>query len=170
VAAYNPVTSEYSCLASAKLKESSLASVTFSREMSVQFSRWPKLYLPQIPSNLWGIEGPREGSRAHAFSSLAPKPCSPCRHQLIFSCRICVFSFFCTLDTHVMLFALNCHPRHVFESKVCHIQHMSRLPCFENMQVKTEKFHLCVDGPKIKKDDISQPLILLDYYCQPLIR
>ena len=75
VTACFPATSEYSCLASAKLQNSSLASATvFTGEVN------PILAMAQTlpttnPSECVG------GLRAHALSSFAPIPCSPWRHS-----------------------------------------------------------------------------------------
>jgi hypothetical protein len=68
-----------------------------------------------------------------------------------------------------MFFAVNGHPGHAFESKVCNIQYMPRLPCFETMQKQTEKFKLHVECPKFKKVDVCQPVICLNHFYHPLV-
>ena len=147
-AASIPATSEYSCLASAKLKESSFAAVTFPREMSIQSSRWPTLHLSQIPLDLWVVSGPthflfldqkkkvfflkHEGDMKRVVECLEYFV-SYLNIQLLSSCHLRVFY---TRDSYVTLFAVDCHPRNIFESKVCHSTFLAHKWKFEEERQK----------------------------------
>ena len=100
-AASIPATSEYFCLASAKLKKSSLASVTFfTGDISAILSIAHTLPTTN-PSEFVG------GFRTHALSFFATNPCFfPADIQLLSSCRLHVFY---TCDSDATLFLVDSH-------------------------------------------------------------
>jgi len=122
----------------------------FSREKSIQSSRWPKPYLPQIPLNVWEVWGPTHFLPLHLYRV------PPGDIQLLFSFCLHIFSY-PSHSCHVLW--VNGHPGHAFESKVCNIQYMPRLPCFETMQKQTEKFKLYVECPR-KLTSVNQWYVL----------
>jgi len=67
----------------------------FSRAKSIQSSRWPKPYLPQIPLNLWEVWGPTH------FLPLHPTRVPPGDIQLLFSFRLHIF-FHLSHSCHVL--------------------------------------------------------------------
>jgi len=82
MAASIPATSEYSCLASARLKESSLVSVTFFTGDVNPILVMAQTLSTTNPSEFVG------GFKAHALSFFAPNPCSPCRNSTTYRKRL----------------------------------------------------------------------------------
>lgn len=125
--------------------------------MSVQSSQWLTFTFHKYYMNIRGSSRPTHILPLHLTHV------SPADIQLLSSIRLDVC--LCPWQWCQAL----CHPRHVFESKVCHIQHLPRLLRSETMQKQTEILQLYVGCPKLKEADISQLLILFDYCCQALI-